>query len=130
MLNARLGVVATGGVILPRADKVTYDQARADLLAYYATHRERNVVEASRRLKHLDRYFTARRLVSIGPDDCTGYAAKRRTAGAANGTINRAALTRRPRRYAACCPNGPSRRDRPSTDQVGGLIGETLRGSS
>jgi len=89
LLNARLGVVANGGPILPRADKITYQEGRADLLAYYATHGERDVVEASRRLKHLDGYFGARRLVSIGPDDCTRYAAKRKAAGAANGTVNR-----------------------------------------
>ena len=51
--------------------------------------RKRDEPEATRRLKHLDTYFGARRLVSIGPDDCTAYAAKRRGVGAANGTINR-----------------------------------------
>jgi integrase len=89
LLNARLGLVVTGAPVLPRADKVTYEQAKADLLAYYATHGERDVIEATRRLKHLDGHFGARRLVSIGPDDCTAYAAKRRGVGAANGTINR-----------------------------------------
>jgi integrase len=41
------------------------------------------------RLMHLDRFFTGRRLASIGGAEATAYAARRQVAGAANATINR-----------------------------------------
>ncbi len=45
--------------------------------------------EAEWRLTHLDRFFTGRKLASIGPADATAYAATRQEQEAANATINR-----------------------------------------
>jgi integrase len=89
MLNARLGVVANGGPILPQASKVTYEQAKLDLVDHYSTSAERNLEEAGWRFKHLDPYFRGRKLQSIGPDDSTKYAKARKLQGASHGTVNR-----------------------------------------
>ena len=39
---------------MPRVDRITYDEARADLVAYYKTSGDRDLSEAGARLKHLD----------------------------------------------------------------------------
>ena len=103
VLDDKRGRLARGEQILPRLDKVTYDEAKADLRAYYETRRTRDLAEADARLKHLDAFFTGRRLVTIGQDVITAYVKKRQTArtaeegaeraGAANGTINRELAT-------------------------------------
>ena len=99
VLDDKRGRLARGEAVLPRLDKVTYDEAKKDLRAYYETHRTRDLHEADARLEHLDVFFTGRRLASIGQDTVTAYAAERQAKkkaedgtereGAANGTINR-----------------------------------------
>src|SRR5262245_57620573 len=103
LLKDREGRAVRGEVLLPRVDRITYDEARADLIAYYKTSCNRNLGEAEARLKHLDTFFSKRRLVTITPDVVTQYAAERQAAwtdeqgktipGAANGTINRELAT-------------------------------------
>lgn len=88
-LKAREGAVATGQPILPRADRVRYEEAAAALRAHYTTTGERDLEEAQWRLTHLTRFFAERRLASLGPADATAYAAARQGQGAANATINR-----------------------------------------
>lgn len=88
-LDARRGRVATGQPILPRADRVRYDEAAADLRQHYEATGTRGLEEADYRLAHLKAFFTGRRLTSIGPADATAYVAKRQAAEASNGTINR-----------------------------------------
>jgi len=46
-------------------------------------------VEAGWRLAHLGAFFAGRRLVSLGPQDATAYAAHRQGQGTSNATINR-----------------------------------------
>jgi integrase len=99
LLNQRLGQLATGQPLALRAERVTYDEARADLRAYYTSYKTRDLAEADGRLKHLDAFFSGRRLASIGEDAVTAYVASRQAArnaedgvmvpGAAAGTINR-----------------------------------------
>jgi integrase len=88
-LKAREGAVATGQRILPRADRVRYEEAAEALRKHYTTTGERDLEEAGWRLTHLDRFFAGRRLASLGPADATAYAATRQGQGAANATINR-----------------------------------------
>lgn len=85
-------------LLVPRLDRVTYDEARDDLRRFYETYKTRSLDEANARLKHLDAFFGGRRLVTIGQDTVTAYAAARQAPniideetlpGAANGTINR-----------------------------------------
>jgi integrase len=88
-LKAREGRVATGQPILPRVDRIRYDEIAKDLRQHYATTKCRNEDEAEGRLAHLDRFFTGRRVAGIGPAEATDYVLKRQGQGAANGTINR-----------------------------------------
>src|SRR5262245_41033054 len=99
LLKDREGRAARGEVLLPRVDRITYDEARVDLVKFYKTYQTRDLVEAEARLKHLDAFFSKRRLATITPDVVTSYADERRAEktneegetvpGAANGTINR-----------------------------------------
>jgi len=89
LLKQREGRVAVGQPILPRADRVRYDEATKDLRQHYETTGERNLEEVGWRLDHLDAFFAGRRLVTIGPAEATAYVAKRQGQKASNGTINR-----------------------------------------
>ena len=94
VLDQRRGRIATGEPLLPRLDRITYDDAAKDLRQHYATTGSRNLVEAEKRLKHLDRFFTGRRLAAINGAVATAYVVQRQAAtadkrGAANGTVNR-----------------------------------------
>ncbi len=93
MLKDREGRVARGEVLLPRADRIAYDEARTDLVVYYETHKTRDLSEAKARLTHLDASFTDWKLVSIGQADATAYAKARQGQEAAAGTINRELAT-------------------------------------
>src|SRR5215471_8135447 len=99
LLKDREGRAARGEVLLPRLDRITYDEARVDLIKFYKTYETRDIGEAEARLKHLDAFLSKRRLATITPDVVTSYADQRRAEkanekgdtipGAANGTINR-----------------------------------------
>ena len=88
-LKVREGRVATGQPVLPRADRVRYDEAATDLRQHYEATGARNLTEAGWRLAHLGAFFAGWRLVAIGPQDATDYMVKRQGERAANGTINR-----------------------------------------
>ena len=88
-LKEREGRIAAGMPVLPRADRVRYEEAAADLRRHYRTTGTRDLDEAEGRLKHLDPFFAARRLASIGQADAAGYTEQWQGEGAANGTINR-----------------------------------------
>ena len=88
-LKEREGRVATGQPVLPRADKIRYQDTASDLRAYYRTTGRRDLVEAEKRLTHLDRFFASWRVAAIDPPAVTAYVERRQQEGAANGTINR-----------------------------------------
>ncbi len=92
-LKEREGRVATGQPILPRTDRVRYDEAAQDLRQHYRTTGDRNPEEAEFRLKHLDVFFSGRRLASIGPADMTRYALQRQGEGVSSATINKETAT-------------------------------------
>ncbi|MBI2015315.1 MAG: tyrosine-type recombinase/integrase [Candidatus Rokubacteria bacterium] len=100
VLARKVGRIAAGEPIPPRVDRITYDEAVADLRRHYAATGERDMKDVEKRLAHLDPFFRGRRLVNIGPALVTEYVAARQAprlapdgsvakAGAANGTINR-----------------------------------------
>jgi integrase len=89
LLKVKEGKAAAGEPMLPRVDRIKYDEIAADLRTHYETTGERALEEADDRLAHLKQFFTGRRLASLGPNDFTCYAAHRQKGGAANGTINR-----------------------------------------
>jgi len=89
LLKVREGRVALGLPLLPRVDRIRYDEAATDLRQHYRTTGSRNLVEVEKRLKHLDVFFRGRRLASLGGAEATAYVAHRQTQQVANGTINR-----------------------------------------
>ncbi len=95
ILKERLGRVATGQPILPRADRVRYEEVVQDLRQHYETTGRRDLEEADYRLQNLKSFFAGKRIVSIGPADVTAYVGRRQAEGAANGTINRELATLR-----------------------------------
>src|SRR5262249_11763940 len=101
VLDQRRGRVATGDPLPPRVDRVTYDEAAADLVRHYATTQTRTLADVRRRLVPLTAFFRGVRLVAIGPRLVTEYVAHRQAPrpparaggslrpGVRNGTINR-----------------------------------------
>jgi integrase len=87
-LKAREGRVATGQPILPRVDRIRYEEVAKDLREHYQTTGCRDLVEAEKRLKHLDAVFVGRRVAGLGAADATAYVARRQAENVANGTIN------------------------------------------
>jgi integrase len=92
-LKEREGRVATGAPILPRADRIRYDELAKDLRDYYTATGKRDVKEAETRLRHLDRFFGQQRAAAIAPAVITTYVRKRQADGAANATVNRELAT-------------------------------------
>jgi site-specific recombinase XerD len=88
-LKGKEGAAATGQPVMPRVDRIRYEEIAADLRQHYETTGRRNLKEADGRLAPLKAYFTGRRVATIGPADVTAYAAKRQAEDVANGTINR-----------------------------------------
>jgi hypothetical protein len=89
LLTLRLSALAKGEPILPRADRITYDELAADLRLHYETTGCRNLIEADLRFAHLKAFFAGRRAATIGQPEATAYAAHRQAEGASNGSINR-----------------------------------------
>src|SRR4029453_3067474 len=101
----RAGRVARGEALLPRADKVRWQEAAQDLREHYTATGSRETEEAEARLKHLDAFFEGYKLAMIGPAEVTRYVAKRQAQATrmiaardgetitrrltSNGTINR-----------------------------------------
>jgi integrase len=88
-LKRREGAAAAGQPVMPRVDRIRYDEIAEDLRQHYETSGSRNLKEAAGRLTPLKAFFTGRRVATIGPADVTVYAAKRQGEGVANATINR-----------------------------------------
>ena len=88
-LKRREGRAEAGLAVLPRADRVRYEEAAKDLRVHYETTGSRDPDEAGKRLKHLDAFFLGRRLVNISGADAAAYVAHRQKEAVANGTINR-----------------------------------------
>lgn len=77
LLQDRLGRIATGQIILPRADRIRYDEAAEDLTQHYQATGSRNLEEAGYRFERLREFFTGWRLAAIGPAEVMKYVLKR-----------------------------------------------------
>ena len=87
ILDDKRGRVARGDVVLPRADKVGFDEAARDMVEEYTANKKRDLQELNGRLVHLTKFFAGKRLATIKPDLVTRYVLSRQSAGAADGTI-------------------------------------------
>ena len=88
-MKDREGSAVKGQPILPRVDKIRYEEAAKDLREHYKSTGDRDIVEAEKRLKHLDCFFRNRRIYLIRQAEASSYVAARKLDGVANGTINR-----------------------------------------
>jgi integrase len=77
-LKVHEGKVAEGAPLPPRADRVTFDQLRDNLMVHYeTTGKWKDLEEAKRRIAHLTRYFGGRRASTISSPVIRAYAAQR-----------------------------------------------------
>ena len=88
-LKGREGRAATGAPIMPRADRVRYEDAAKDLRAHYEATETRNLSEYTYRVRHLADFFTGRRIASIGQPEVDAYIVRRQSEGAVGSTIRR-----------------------------------------
>jgi integrase len=88
-LKAREGRVAAGQPMLPRVDRIRYEEIAADLRRHYETTGERKLDEADDRLRPLAQFFNGRRVVAVDGVLAEQYVQTRQAAGVANSTINR-----------------------------------------
>jgi integrase len=97
LLKSREGDVPDGRPVSPKAGRLRFEDAAADLVTEYTVNGRRTLKHLQRRLKlHLTPWFGGRRLVDIGTADVRALTAARLEAKAAPGEINRelAALKR------------------------------------
>jgi len=90
-LKVKEGAAAAGAPVLPRVDRIRYEELVEDLRTHYKTAREDHAVPrwAKAALVPLDAFFTGRRAAMIGPALVTEYVARRQGGSLANATINR-----------------------------------------
>jgi len=91
------GDLEKGLHIDPKAGKITFADAVADVVNDYSTNGKKTVDDVQRRIdKHLKPFFGHRRMVTITTSLIREYIAARQAEGASNGTINRElAVTKR-----------------------------------
>jgi integrase len=97
LLRTREGDIEHGLPVNPKMDRITFEDAAADLLNDYTTNRKKSYGDTKRRVDlHLTPFFKGKLLVSITPTRIREYITVRQGEKAANGTINRelAALKR------------------------------------
>lgn len=94
VLRDKQGRIARGETVLRRADRVVYEEIRADLMTYYEVYGRRDPAEALGRLAHLDPYFSGWKVTDIDESAAMGYAkARQKNDEAAAATINRELAT-------------------------------------
>lgn len=95
-LKQREGEIAQGKLPGIQFDKVLFNNLLADLLKDYSVNQRKSEKHVKIVTDHLKSFFDGWRATDIGTSAINAYIEKRRTEGAANGTINRelAALKR------------------------------------
>ena len=89
ILREREGDIASGRAILPRADRVRFEELADDLLKDYRINGRRSLDRVEWALKHLRAQFGGSRVLTITTPAIRSYMEKRQKEGAKNGTINR-----------------------------------------
>jgi len=88
-LQERLGQIAEGRFVGPRADRVTFEQMAEDMLSDYRENQKKSIKDAMRSVSALGRFFGGRKAKSIKTEDIRAYRTIRQDDGLANGSINR-----------------------------------------
>jgi integrase len=90
LLKSREGDVADGRPVSPKAGRLRFDDAAADLVTEYTVNGRKSIKPLQRRLKlHLLPWFGGRRLVDVSTADVRAFTAARLEAKAAPAEINR-----------------------------------------
>ena len=93
ILDVRRGAAQRGESVLPQVDRVRWEEAQVDLIAYYEATGKRDVTEAKSRVAHLGLYFAGWRIARIDTPAGHGYVVHRKQQKAAAATINRELAT-------------------------------------
>jgi len=88
-LKTREGAAAKGEPVKPRTDRVRYEEAEANLRQHYEATKARDLAEYDRRVAHLTRVFSGRRIADIGQVEADAYVLRRQEQGVAGATIRR-----------------------------------------
>jgi integrase len=96
LLKKRIGEVATGQLIGPSEERVSFEDLAKMLITDYEINGKRSVDSARLSIRHLREFFSLYRAIDITPDRISAYVRARQEEDAANGSINRelAALKR------------------------------------
>jgi len=96
LLTRRMGAIAAGQPIAPRADKVKVDELLDDFITEYAVNGRRSLRRARISVAHLRDFFGGARAHALDTAHVREYIARRQAARACNATVNRelAALKR------------------------------------
>ena len=90
LLREREHLVDTGAAIPAPVNRLTFEDAAADLVTDYTTNKRRSLRVVELRIKkHLASFFGRRRLMTISTLDVRAFTAQRQAAGASNAEINR-----------------------------------------
>ncbi len=89
LLKAREGAIATGRPILPRADKITFDEIAQDFVNDYRVNSKRSLRDAERSVRILGASFAGRKTIYITTPEIRLHITRRQNAGVTNATINR-----------------------------------------
>jgi integrase len=90
LLKQREGDISKGVPITATSTRLTFDEAAGDVVTDYTVNAKRSLGELKRRITlHLTPVFAGRRLSSLTTADLRAFTARRLTAGAAAGEINR-----------------------------------------
>ncbi len=88
-LKLREGDVATGRLIIPRVERIRFEELAQDYLNDYQTNRRRSLPKARRNVRHLGKVFGGCRVANITTADIRTYITKRQQDGISNASINR-----------------------------------------
>jgi integrase len=89
LLQQRLGELADGRFVGPRADRVAFEELAEDMVNDYKINGKKSLKDAQRTVRALSRFFGGRRAQSITPADISAYVLQRQAEGLTNGSINR-----------------------------------------
>jgi integrase len=89
LLNKRMGAIANGQPIAPKADRIRLDDLLDDLMTEYRVNGRASVGRLEEMVAHLKAFFGGVRASAVDTAQVRQYIAARQEAGAANSTANR-----------------------------------------
>lgn len=90
LLQSRLGKIADGVPVSPKMGRLTFDEAKDDIVNDYKVNAKRSLKDLEGRINlHLKPFFGGRRMTAISTSEIRRFIKQRQDAGASNGEINR-----------------------------------------